>query len=50
MPPFSEQPAAGIVLGLVIVFYLPLFGRRVLAFLRDLHEYRADRRKRGTGH
>jgi hypothetical protein len=32
-----------VALALATVFALPAFGRRVLAFLRDLDDYRANR-------
>lgn len=38
-----------IVVGLVALSQLPRFGRAVLAFLRDLDEYKADRRGGNAG-
>lgn len=35
-----------IALAVVTILTLPTFGRRVLAFLRDLDDYRANRRGR----
>lgn len=42
-----DQPTllAYIVVGLVALSQLPRFGRAVLAFLRDLDEYKADRHR-----
>lgn len=44
--PTEPTLLAYIVVGLVAFFMLPRFGRAVLAFLRDLDEYRADRARR----
>lgn len=36
----SDSPAAYVLLVALILWRLPTFGRRVLAFLRDLRRYR----------
>lgn len=49
MPLLVEVPPlySYIVLGLVVVFRLPWLGHAVLAFLRDLDDYRAERVEKG---
>ena len=45
MDPLAQHlPAPYIVL--LVVWVLPIWGRRVLAFLRDLDAYRAERSRR----
>jgi hypothetical protein len=44
--PTEPTLLAYIVVGLVALFQLPRFGRAVLAFLRDLDDYRANRQRR----
>jgi len=39
-------PLAYVVVGVVVVAGLPTFGRRVLAFLRDLDDFREQRKRR----
>lgn len=43
----TQEPSAlaYVIVGLTALFALPAFGRRILAFLRDLDEYRANRPK-----
>jgi hypothetical protein len=40
------RSSAYIVLGLILIYYLPTWGGRILTFLRDLDDYRASRRDR----
>jgi uncharacterized membrane protein YuzA (DUF378 family) len=44
----APEPSAlaYVIVGLAALFALPAFGQRILAFLRDLDEYRANRPKR----
>jgi uncharacterized membrane protein YuzA (DUF378 family) len=44
--PVEPTLLAYIVVGLAAIFALPRFGRAVLAFLRDLDDYRANRQRR----
>jgi hypothetical protein len=44
--PVESTAISYIALALATIFALPAFGRRVLAFLRDLDDYRANRRGR----
>lgn len=39
-------PLLYVALGLLVVWRLPSFGRKVLAFMRDLDDYRETRPKR----
>jgi hypothetical protein len=41
-----SHPLGYVVLAALGLWYLPVFGQRCLAFLRDLDEYRATRRLR----
>jgi hypothetical protein len=47
MPTLIDVPPlySYIVLGLLVVFKLPSLGHAVLAFMRDLEDYRRDRPK-----
>lgn len=38
-----EPPTVYIALGVAVAFQLPRLGRSILAFLRDLDDYRANR-------
>jgi hypothetical protein len=42
----AADPYAYALLGVLVVFSLPRFGRSVLAFLRDLDDYRSNRPRR----
>lgn len=44
--PGESNPYSYAVLAAAIIAGLPRFGRAVLAFLRDLHDYRAKRHER----
>jgi uncharacterized membrane protein YuzA (DUF378 family) len=44
--PSEPTLLAYVVVGLAAVFALPRFGRAVLAFLRDLDDYRSSRPRR----
>jgi len=46
MLPVEPTTLSYIALALAAIFALPAFGRRVLAFLRDLDDYRAKRPRR----
>jgi hypothetical protein len=46
MLPVEPPTLSYVALGLATVFALPAFGRGVLAFLRDLDDYRANRHRR----
>ena len=43
--PADPSLYAYVVLAIVVVSQLPRWGRSVLAFLRDLDDYRANRRR-----
>jgi hypothetical protein len=46
MDPFVKNDTAlYVTLGLVVLYQLPGWGRRVLAFLRDWNDYRGKRPK-----
>lgn len=45
-PYVPNEITAYIVLGLIVLYNLPTWGQRVLGFLRDLENYRANRRNR----
>jgi len=47
MDPLAQNPAAFyIVLGLIALWRLPVWGQRILAFLRDLLAFLAESRER----
>jgi hypothetical protein len=46
MLPVEPTTLSYIALAVATILALPAFGRRVLAFLRDLDDYRANRRRR----